>query len=96
VSSAIQSVVVHTPSAAALALAQIVNALPGLNSGEKNSLTSKLTNAANANQTQAACGLHNAFVNEVRAFERSGRLSPPTATALVDANSSIQRALGCR
>jgi PKD repeat protein len=96
VSSAIQSVVVHTPSAAALALAQIVNALPGVNSGEKNSLMSKLTNAANANQTQAACGMHNAFVNQVRAFERSGRLSPQTATALVDASSSIQRALGCR
>jgi hypothetical protein len=59
-----------------------VNAQPGLNAGEKNSLTVKLAAAsrslAQRNNT-AATGQLQAFINEVDALKRSGRISSATA-----------------
>lgn len=66
-------------------LKQVVNGLP-LSGGEKNSLTAKLdaaTKSLDKAQETAAINQLNAFINEVRALERSGRLNSEAAPDLI-------------
>ncbi len=74
-----------TPAATIGALISQVATL-NLNAGQKNSLTSKLDAAqqslAKGNDT-AAINQLNAFVHEVRALKRSGRLDATTADGLI-------------
>lgn len=79
-------------------LVSTVNDLLPLNSGEKNSLISKL-NAASASvdrsNSNSACGQMNAFINEVNALIRSSRLTPATGNDLVSQAQSIKTSIGC-
>jgi hypothetical protein len=72
--------------------------LSELNAGQQNSLIAKLQAAQAAvdrGDLNTACASLAAFVNEVNALERSGRLDQATATALVSGAQLIQASLGC-
>jgi hypothetical protein len=72
--------------------------LSELNAGQQNSLIAKLQAAQAAvdrGDLNTACASLAAFVNEVNALERSGRLDQATATGLVSGAQLIQASLGC-
>ena len=83
------------------ALAKIGNYLQGLTdvqAAQKNSLQAKLNAAADSYQrgdTGAACNQLNAFINEVDADRKSGRLTTAEAGNLTDAARLTQRSMGC-
>jgi PKD repeat protein len=83
------------------ALGKIGNYLQGLadvKDGQKNSLQAKINAAAASYErgdTGAACNQMNAFINEVDADQKSGRLTTAEARNLTDAARSTQRSMGC-
>ncbi len=96
--SATTTVTVLTPEAALAKLITFVQGVSGLNAGQRNSLLAKL-NAANDSlqrvDSNAACGQLNAFVNEVDADQKAGRLTSGDAGTMTDAARQIQKSLGC-
>ena len=96
--SATTTVTVLTPEAALAKVTTFVQGVSGLNAGQRNSLLAKL-NAANDSLQRvnynAACGQLNAFVNEVDADQKAGRLTSGDAGTMTDAARQIQRSLGC-
>jgi hypothetical protein len=66
-----------------------VESIPSLNHGQKNSLISKLEAAQRSRNRNAARGQLNAFINEVRALKRNGRLDASTADSLVAQAQSV-------
>jgi PKD repeat protein len=96
--SATTTVTVLTPEAALAKLITFVQGVSGVNAGQRNSLLAKL-NAANDSlqrgNSNAACGQLNAFVNEVDADQKAGRLTSGDAGTMTDAARQIQRSLGC-
>jgi hypothetical protein len=96
--SATTTVTVLTPEAALAKLITFVQGVSGLNAGQRNSLLAKL-NAANDSlqrgNSNAACGQLNAFVNEVDADQKAGRLTSGDAGTMTNAARQIQRSLGC-
>ena len=74
-----------------------VNGLPGLNAGQKNSLTAHLRAASAAaarGSNRAAANELNAFLNELQAYVSSGKVSPANAATLRLAIHAVQSALG--
>jgi hypothetical protein len=96
--SATTTVTVVTPAAALAKLITFTQGVSGLNAGQRNSLLAKL-NAANDSvqraNSNAACGQLNAFVNEVDADQKAGRLTSGDAGTMTDAARQIQKSLGC-
>ncbi len=96
--SATTTVKVLTPLQA---IGQIGNYLQGLgdvSGGQKSSLQAKLNAAADSYQrgdTGAACNQLNAFINEVDADQKAGRLTTAEAGNLTDATRLTQRSMGC-
>jgi hypothetical protein len=90
-STAEMIVVVQTPSEATALVQSQVQSLTGLNSGEQNSLTTKLDAAIASlgdGNTAAATNQLRAFEKNVAALQRAGRLSAAQAalfTSLIDA-----------
>lgn len=78
----------------AQSIASVIAQVGGLNinSGEKKSLTATLRAARESlvrgDAVTASNQLH-AFINHLRALERSGRLDPTTASSLVDAAQAV-------
>ncbi len=96
--SATTTVTVLTPAAALAKLTAFVSAQSGLNNGQKNSLLAKLnaaTDSAQRGDTGAACNQLNAFVNEVDADQKTGRISSGDAATMTDAARLTQRSMGC-
>lgn len=97
VGTATRTVVVQTPSQALGTIAAYVRSLSGLNAGQRNSLAAKLDAAAasadRGNDTAASNQL-DAFLNEVRADENTGKLSPAQAANLTDAVHLVKGSLG--
>jgi len=76
----------------------LVNGTSSLNSGQQNSLTSKLQAAQasiSSGNTNAACGQLGAFINEVNARRRSGSLDQSTANILITFIAASRQSLGC-
>jgi hypothetical protein len=96
--SATTTVTVLTPAAALAKITALVSSQSGLNAGQKNSLLAKL-NAANDSaqrgNTGPACNQLNAFVNEVDADQKTGRISSGDAATMTDAARLTQRSMGC-
>jgi PKD repeat protein len=96
--SAATTVTVMTPAAALAKITGLVSGQSGLNKGQKNSLLAKL-NAANDSMQRgdsgAACNQLNAFVNEVDADQKTGRISGGDAATMTDAARLTQRSMGC-
>ncbi len=83
--SATATVVVKSSAQGVADLAAMVNALTGLNSGQKNSLTMKLESASArlaAGNTTPAVNQLNAFINEIDADLKSGQISAADAAAI--------------
>lgn len=82
-------------------LAARVDALLGngtLNSDEATGLTDKLTAALasiNDGRNRPACGQLGAFVNQIEAFIKSGKLQAQAAADLLDAASALEQQIGC-
>src|SRR6266849_1300234 len=96
--SATTTVTVLTPAAALAKRTAFVSAQSGLNNGQKNSLLAKLNAAAESAQREnfgAACNQLNAFVNEVDADQKTGRISSGDAATMTDAARLTQRSMGC-
>src|SRR5712692_200896 len=96
--SASITVTVLSPLQALSKIGTYLQGLTDLQQGPKNSLQVKLNAAADSFQrgdTGAACNQMNAFVNEVDADQKSGRLTTAEAGNLTDAARSTQRSMGC-
>jgi hypothetical protein len=96
--SATTTVTVLTPAAALAKIAGLVSSQSGLNAGQKNSLLAKLRAADDSAQrgnNGAACNQLTAFVNEVDADQKTGRISSGDAASMIDAARATQRSLGC-
>jgi len=79
-------------------LIEAVRALSALNTGQQNSLISKLNAALQSverGNVNAACGQLGAFVNEVNALARTS-LDTVTANSLISRSEAIRATLGCR
>ncbi|TMF99750.1 MAG: PKD domain-containing protein [Chloroflexi bacterium] len=75
----------------------VKNNLPGLNAGQKNSLIAKLNAAAAAagrGDSNTATNQLNAFLNELAADEKSGKVSSAEADNLRDDIRAVKAALG--
>ncbi len=89
------------PEAAISGLIKEVQALVTggtLNQGQGNSLTVKLEAAVASlgrGNTIAACNQLHAFINEVNAMIRSGRLTSQQGQSLIDSATNVRTALGC-
>jgi len=97
VGSATRSVPVETTQQAIGSITTAVQALPGLNAGQKKSLLAKLSAAADAaarGNTAAAHNQLNAFLNELQADVNSGNVSSTAAADLGSAVHAIQGSLG--
>jgi len=97
VGHAYTGVQVETVPQALTAMTAYVNGLPGLNAGQKNSLTTKLKNAAASaasGNNQAADNQLNAFLNELQADVNAGKVSTASAATLRLAVHAVQSALG--
>lgn len=84
--------VIASPAQRIADLISVVEALPGLNQGERRSLTAKLENALRLlgeDKERPAIRLLIAFVNRVEALMLSGRLTPAEAQSLIDEAFSI-------
>ena len=93
-------VTVQTAAEATQDLIDDVDGLvPGtLNSGQGNSLTTKLANAIaklNGGMTTAGCNQLQAFINQVNSFIRNGILTVAQGQPLIDAATAIRNAAGC-
>jgi PKD repeat protein len=87
----------ETTQQALSSIGAYVQSLPGLNAGEKNSLTVKLHNAAAATargDNNAASNELNAFLNELQADVNTGKVSPAAAGLLRTAVHGVQGGLG--
>jgi PKD repeat protein len=96
--SASYTLIVQTPAQAIDAIAGYIQSHAGLSTGEKNSLLAKLraaSNAADRGSFGAACNQLDAFLNEVDAMTKAGRLSSSDQTILTGATRATQRSLGC-
>ncbi|HEX9096903.1 MAG TPA: PKD domain-containing protein [Candidatus Dormibacteraeota bacterium] len=96
--SASTTVTVLTPAAALAKIAGLVSGQSGLNKGQMNSLLAKLNAAGDSWQrgdSGAACNQLNAFVNEVDADQKTGRISSGDAATMTDAARLTQRSMGC-
>jgi hypothetical protein len=96
--SASTTVTVLTPAAALAKITALVSAQSGLNKGQMNSLLAKLNAAADSWQrgnTGATCNQLNAFVNEVDADQKTGRISGGDAATMTEATRLTQRSMGC-
>jgi PKD repeat protein len=96
--SATTTVSVLTPAAALAKITALASAQSGLNKGQMNSLLAKLNAAADSWQhgnSGAACNQLNAFVNEVDADQKTGRISSGDAATMTDAARLTQRSMGC-
>jgi hypothetical protein len=74
------------------ALISQVESIPSLNKGQKNSLITKLEAAERSlarENRNGASGQLNAFINQVQALERSGRLDAATADSLIAGAQAI-------
>lgn len=91
---AVGSLVVVSPAQRIGELIDDVAALPELNRGQKRALTAKLENALrllDQGKKRPAINMLGAFVNNVEALIRSGRLSPDDGQQLInDANAIIE------
>jgi hypothetical protein len=70
-----------------------------LSQGNANSLSKKLDTALtslNGGNQQAACGQLAAFINEVNANVKSGKLTQQQAQPLIDAANAVRTQLGCK
>ena len=93
------TVTVQTPQQALGSIAAYVQALPGLNKGQVNSLLAKLhaaSDAAARGDTNAANNQLNAFLNELAADVSSGKVLPANASVLSASVHAVQGALGTR
>ena len=97
VGTATYAITVQTPSQALSTIAAYVRGLSGLNAGQKNSLIAKLdaasASAARGNNNAASNQL-DAFLNEVRADQNTGKLTPTQAANLTDAVHAVKGSLG--
>jgi hypothetical protein len=96
--SASTTVTVLSPLQALGKIGNYLQGLTDLQQGPKNSLQVKLNAAADSFQrgdTGAACNQLNAFINEVDADQKSGRLTTGEAGNLTDAARLTQRSMGC-
>ena len=96
--SATVTVTVLTPEAALARITTFVQGVSGLNAGQRNSLLVKMQAVLDSLQrgnSNAACGQLTAFVNEVDADQKAGRLTSSDAGTMTDAARQIQRSLGC-
>src|SRR5712691_492817 len=96
--SATTTVTVITREAALAKITTFVQGVSGLNAGQRNSLLVKMQAVLDSLQrgnSNAACGQLNAFVNEVDADQKAGRLTSGDAGTMTDAARQIQRSLGC-
>ena len=97
VGTASATVSVQTPQQAIGSIAAYVQNLGALNAGERNSLLAKLNAAAAAagrGDTTAAHNELNAFVNELQADVKTGKLSSAQAGTLQAAVTAVQAAMG--
>jgi PKD repeat protein len=96
--SATTTVTVLSPLQALGKIGTYLQGLTDLKEGQKNSLQAKINAAAASYQrgdTGAACNQMNAFINEVDADQKSGRLTTAEAGNLTDAARLTQRSMGC-
>jgi PKD repeat protein len=97
VGQATTTVLVQTTQQALGSIEAYVQSLPGLNAGEKNSLLVKLRNASAAatrGDNNAASNELNAFLNELQADVKTGKVSPTAAGTLRTAVHAVQGSLG--
>ncbi len=98
VGSASTTVTVLSPLQALGKIGTYLQGLTDLKEAQKNSLQAKLNAAADSYQRGdigAACNQLNAFINEVDADQRSGRLTTAEAGNLTDYTRLTQRSMGC-
>jgi hypothetical protein len=91
------SVLVQTPQQALTTLESTINGISTLTKGQKNSLIAKLEAAGAAAARGDNTASHNqmsAFLNEVRAYVKTGNITASQQTALTDAIHAIEAALG--
>ena len=97
VGTATYVVTVDTPAAALSKIAAYVQGLSDLNAGEKQSLIAKLDAAAasaSRGDYKTASNQLDAFLNEVRADEKTGKLTTSEANNLTDAVHTVKGAMG--
>ncbi len=96
--SASTTVTILSPLQALGKIGNYLQGLADLQQGPKNSLQVKLNAAADSYQrgdTGAACNQLNAFINEVDADQKAGRLTTAEGGNLTDATRLTQRSMGC-
>ncbi len=97
IGTATYAVTVDTPAAALSKIAAYVQSLSDLNAGEKNSLIAKLDAAAasaSRGDYKTASNQLDAFLNEVRADENTGKLTVTEANNLTNAVHTVKGVLG--
>ena len=90
-------VVIQTAQQAMGSITAYVQALPGLNGGQKNSLVAKLnaaTGSATRGDATAAHNQLNALLNELQADVKTGKVSAASAATLSGAVHAVEAALG--
>ena len=88
---------VVTPQQALSSMEAYIQALPGLNAGQKNSLIAKLEAASaslDRGDTKTANNQLNAFLNELQTYQSTGKISGTAFNALVADVHAIKGALG--
>ena len=91
------TVVVMTPAQALGAIGGYIQSLPGLNNGQKNSLIAKLNAASDSaarGNTTAATNQLNAFLNELAADQKTGKVSDAEVANLESDITAVKGALG--
>jgi PKD repeat protein len=91
------TVLVQSPQQALTTIETTVNGISTLNKGQKNSLIAKLEAASAAAARGNNTASHNemsAFLNEVRAYVKTGNITASQQAALTDAIHAIEAALG--
>ena len=90
---------IQSPTEGISTATTLVGLLSSLNDGVRHSLVVKLDAAADAlsrSQPIPACGVMQAFIDEVGALVRSERLTPDAATPVSGEGTAIRTSLGCR
>jgi hypothetical protein len=91
------TVVVETAQQALTRIKSYVQSISTLTKGQKNSLIAKIDAASASAARGDATASHNqmsAFLNEVRADVKSGKISTGQQTTLTDAIHTVEAALG--
>jgi PKD repeat protein len=91
------SVLVQSPQDALSTIAGTVNGITTLTKGQKTSLSAKLQAAADAAARGNNTASHNqmsAFLSEVRAYVKTGKITADQQSALTDAIHAVEAALG--